>query len=102
MEDSTAFIIHHSAFIICRFLACAVLDVDAVALDHAFERLAVNAEDARGGLLVAAGVRKDARDVAPLYLGERGPLFARGRQMRLGGGRLFFMLRRTVVAHALR
>src|SRR2546421_5829344 len=96
------FIIPHSSFIICSFLACAVLDVDVVALDHAFERLAVNAEDARGVLLVAARVREDARDVAPLDLGERGPFFARGRQVRLGGGRLFFLLRRSVVAHALR
>src|SRR2546423_14629402 len=78
--------IHHSAFRICSFLARAVLDVDVVALDHAFERLSVNAEDARGGRLVAARVREDARDVAPLDPGERGPFFPRGRQARPAGG----------------
>src|SRR5579885_386476 len=84
--------------------------VEVVALDHALQRRAVNAEDARGGLLVAARAGEDARDVPPFKLGEREQrLFVRVRSggrcrrvcgvRRLGsrGGRSQRLLRAAVV-----
>src|ERR1044072_3397837 len=47
------------------------VEVEAVALNHALEGRAVDAEQTRGGLLVAARVGEHARDVASLQLRER-------------------------------
>src|SRR5947209_9215125 len=77
--------------------SCAV-GVEFVTLDHTLQRRAVNTEDARGGLLVAARAREDARDVLPLKFRERQqrPVILRGRvggrqrrglRSRVGGGR---------------
>src|SRR4051812_40761156 len=62
-----------------------------MAFEHTLEGFSVNAEDACGGLLVAAGVRQHARYVTAFQLGKRRPVFLRP------GARLSILVRGKVI-----
>ena len=57
----------------CAGVSSVAVRREVVALDHTLERLAVNVQEPRGGLFVAARVGEDARDIAPFDFGERRP-----------------------------
>src|SRR2546423_7658529 len=72
-----------------------------VAFNHALEGLAVDAEQPRGGLLVAARMREHARDVATLDLRERRPFFVTLLDVQPGGSVRFIQGRTAEVAYTL-